>query len=55
MLQEMETYILGSLVDKELKRVLFLIFVRCTLFSNFIHGICFTRFLSSFDAGQKLE
>ncbi|KAK9995769.1 hypothetical protein SO802_020455 [Lithocarpus litseifolius] len=44
LLQEMETYILGSLVDKEIeKSPISDIFFRCALFSNFIYGSCFTR------------
>ncbi|KAL4634029.1 hypothetical protein ACB092_04G167700 [Castanea dentata] len=44
LLQEMETYILGSLVDKETeKSPISDIFFRCALFSNFIYGSCFTR------------
>ena len=56
LLQEMETYILGSLVDKEIeKSPISDIFFRCALFSNFIYGSCFTRFVSSSDTGQELE
>ena len=46
---------LDLLWTRKLKRVLFHIFVRCALFSNFIYGTCFMRLLSSFDAEQKLE
>ncbi|GMY24943.1 serine/threonine-protein kinase ATM isoform X1 [Fagus crenata] len=44
LLQEMETCILGSLVDEEIKkRPISDIFFRCALFSNFIYGSYLTR------------
>ena len=56
LLQELEAYVLGSPVDKEIEKNPFSdIFFRFLLFSNFIDGSCFMRFVSSSDAGQKLE
>ena len=56
LLQEVETCIPESLVDKEIERnPISDIFFRFALFSNFIYGSYFTRFVSSSDAGQKLE
>lgn len=49
LLDEMETAVLGALVDLERERVLLSnIFILCALLANFIYGSTLLRFLSSF-------
>uniref|UniRef100_A0A7N2KNE5 Uncharacterized protein n=1 Tax=Quercus lobata TaxID=97700 RepID=A0A7N2KNE5_QUELO len=51
LLQELEAYILGSLVDNEIEKNPFSdIFFRFLLFSNFIDGSCFMRIFKAFSS-----